>query len=349
MGPDTTAIRLSVAVSEASQVSVLRVSGSAAFDALDRIVPRELFIRDGQILHSMLLKDDATLLADLFVCRQDESYLLLSEGASADEIRHSLQEQVPAGADLELRSLDETHGLVALDGPYAWELLAEALSPDVIGLPYLGFFDLDPWLCFRAGKTGEYGYLLLGARSEIPALTARLLEEGRRFDVAGTDLEALDQCALENGFFNIRREGAFDLTPIELQLQWRASYQKDYVGAAALRQQRSKGASARVTTIVGGSPLVEGDSVFLGETRIGRVVNAGFSPTRGDWVALALVEERWAHPGLRLTAVHGDGRLDIHSVSPPVINNRSLYVHSQRHSYRTRDEQAFPPLISVRM
>jgi glycine cleavage system aminomethyltransferase T len=344
MAADTTAIRLSVAVSEASHVSVLRVSGSAAFDALDRIVPRELYLRDGQILHSMLLKDDATLLADLFVCRQDESYLLLSEGACADEISRRLQEQVPVGADLELRSLAETHGLVALDGPYAWELLAEALSPDVVGLPYLGFFDLDPWICFRAGKTGEYGYWLLGARSEIPALMVRLLEVGRRFDVARTDLEALDQCALENGFFNIRREGALELTPIELQLQWRASYQKDYVGAAALRQHRTERARTRVTTIVGDSPLAEGDSVFLNGTRIGRMVNAGFSVTRGDWVALALVEERWAHPGLNFNAAHGDARLDVHSISPPVINNRSLYVHSQRHSYRTRDGQTFPAL-----
>jgi Glycine cleavage system T protein (aminomethyltransferase) len=344
VAPDTSAIRLSVAVSEAAQVSVLRVSGSAAFDALDRIVPRELFIRDGQILHSMLLKDDATVMADLFVCRQDESYLLLSEGISADDIGRCLRGQVPAGSDLELRSLDESHGLIALDGPYAWELLAETLSSDVVGLPYLGLFDLAPWLCIRAGKTGEYGYLLLGGRGEVPALMARLNEEGKRFDLAHTDLEALDQCALENGFFNIRREGALALTPIELQLQWRASYQKDYVGAPALRQRRSEGARSRVVTVTGAGPLAEGDGVFLVETPIGRIINAGQSDTRGDWVALAMVEERWAHPGLNLSATHGDARVDVRSVSPPVINNRSLYVHPQRHSYRTREEQAFAAL-----
>ena len=345
MKPNTAAIRRSVAVSPAEHISVLRVSGTAAFDALDRIVPRELFIRDGQILHSMLLKDDATVVADLFVCRQDESYLLLSEGASADDLGRCLQEQVPAGSDLEVRSLDESHGLIALDGPYAWELLAEALSPDVVGLPYLGLFDLAPWLCVRAGKTGEYGYLLLGERGEIPALMARLNEEGKRFDLAQTDLEALDQCALENGFFNIRREGSLDLTPIELQLQWRASYQKDYVGAAALRRKRSEGADSRVVTVTGTSPLAQGDFVFLGEARVGRIVNAGPSDTRGDWVALALVEKRWAHPGLNLCAIHGEARVEIRSVSPPVINNRSLYVHPQRHSYRAREDQTFAPLV----
>jgi glycine cleavage system aminomethyltransferase T len=345
VAPDTSAIRRSVAVSEATQVSVLRVSGNAAFDALDRIVPRELFIRDGQILHSMLLKNDATILADVFVCRQDESYVLLSEGANADDIGRCLREQVPAGSDLELRCLDESHGLVALDGPYAWELLAEALSSDVVGLPYLGLFDLDHWLCIRAGKTGEYGYLLLGERGEVPALMARLNEEGKRFDLSHTNLEALDQCALENGFFNIRREGALDLTPIELQLQWRVSYQKDYVGAAALRQRRSEGARLRVVTVTGTGPLAQGDGVSLGETRIGRIVNAGQSDTRGDWVALALVEARWAHPGLDLDATHGDARVEVRSVSPPVINNRSLYVHPQRHSYRTREEHAFVALV----
>jgi glycine cleavage system aminomethyltransferase T len=345
VAPDTSAIRRSVAVREATQVSVLRVSGSAAFEALDRIVPRELFIRDGQILHSMLLRDDATICADVFVCRQDESYVLLSEGANADTIGRCLRQQVPAGSDLELRSLDESHGLVELDGPYAWELLAETLSSDVVGLPYLGLFDLAPWLCMRAGKTGEYGYLLLGERGEVPALMARLDEEGKRFDLAHTNLEALDQCALENGFFNIRREGALDLTPIELQLQWRASYQKDYVGVAALRQRRREGAHVRVVTVTGDGPLTCDDGVFLGETRIGRIVNAGPSDTRGDWVALAQVDERWAHPGLDFCATHGDARVEVRSVSPPVINNRSLYVHPQRHSYRTRDEQAFAALV----
>jgi glycine cleavage system aminomethyltransferase T len=215
----------------------------------------------------------------------------------------------------------------------------------VVGLPYLGLFDLAPWLCVRAGKTGEYGYLLLGERTEIGPLLARLEQEGKRFDLAHTNLEALDQCALENGFFNIRREGALQLTPIELQLQWRASYRKDYVGATALRQRRSEGARSRIVTVTGAGPLAEGDAVSLGEACIGRIVNAGPSDTRGDWVALALVEERWAHPGLRLSAAHGEARVALRSVSPPVINNRSLYVHPQRHSYRMREEQVFAPLV----
>jgi glycine cleavage system aminomethyltransferase T len=342
MQADTRAIRQAVAISRPDHITVVRVAGDAAFTALDRLVPREMFLRDGQIFQTMLLKEDATPLADLMVCREDESYVLLAEGIPGPQLVAHLQGQVPGGAAIEIRWLEETHGLISLDGPYAWELLADVLGPDVIGLPYLGFFQLGETTCFRSGKTGEYGYLLLGPRGQMPELWGQLRDRGTRLDVAETDLPALDQCALENFFFNIRREGSLALTPLELQLQWRVSYQKEFFGAAALRARRAQGISARLTTMVSQRPLALGDALFLGDRPVGKIVNAGYSDTRKDHVALGLVDMPWAHPGLPMQA--GPGRTGALTVATPVINNRSLYIHPQRHSYRTRNQQPFPPL-----
>jgi glycine cleavage system aminomethyltransferase T len=342
MQVDTSAIRHSVAISRPDHITVVRVSGGEAFAALDWLVPRELFLRDGQIFQSLLLKEDATPLADLMVCREDESYLLIAEGIPGTHLVAHLQGQVPSGAEIEIQCLDETHGLITLDGPFAWELLADVLGPDVIGLPYLGFFLLGDTCCFRSGKTGEYGYLLLGLREQIPELWGQLRDRGTKLDVAETNLEALDQCALENFFFNIRREGSLALTPLELQLQWRISYQKEFFGVAALRARRAQGISARLTSLVSKGPLNMEDAVFLGDRLVGKIVNAGYSDTRKDWAALGLIDMPWAHPGLHVQA--GSGQASALTVATPVINNRSLYIHPQRHSYRTRNEQLFPPL-----
>ena len=343
MSVDTTALRQSVAISRPEHITVVRVAGEAAFAALDRVLPRELFLRDGQILHTLLLAEDATPLCDLMVGRMDESYLLVAEGMVGAALVEHVRGQAPAGADLEVCSLDETHGLVSVDGPYAWELLAEVLGPDVIGLPYLGLFPLPDFACLRSGKTGEYGYLLFGERAHLPALWARLQERGAALDVAEASLAALDQCALENAFFNIRREGSLGLGPLELQLQWRVSYQKEFAQAAALRARRARGATARITALVSEAPLTSGDGLSMEGQAVGRIVNAGHSSTRGDWVGLGLVGLGFAHPGLTLQVA--DGPATARTVSIPVINNRSLYVHPQRHSYRTRQQHDFPPLF----
>jgi glycine cleavage system aminomethyltransferase T len=168
---------------------------------------------------------------------------------------------------------------------------------------------------------------------------------GRGLDAAVAQLEALDQCALENGFFNARREGRASVTPIELQLQWRLSNRKPFVGSEAIARRRREGPLLRLTTLVTTGPVTAGDEVFLGDALVGQVVNAGASPTLDCGVALALIGVAWAHPAIDTFRVRGAaGEATARSVSPPLLNNRSLHVSPQIHSYGTRHEYTFPPL-----
>jgi glycine cleavage system aminomethyltransferase T len=92
--------------------------------------------------------------------------------------------------------------------------------------------------------------------------------------------------------------------------------------------------------------MAEGDAVLFEGATIGSLLNTGFSPTRGDWVGLALLDRPFAHAGVhRYELHHGGARSPIRTVAPPVVNNRSLYVSPQRHSFHTRHETAFPPLV----
>ena len=158
-------------------------------------------------------------------------------------------------------------------------------------------------------------------------------------------LDALDLCALENGFFNVRREGGAGLDPIELQLQWRTSYGRDFAGAEALRARRKAGPARRLTHALAAAPLCGGEVIELDGAPIGTVLQGVSSPLRGDWVALALLDLPYAHAGIaRYVARGAGGAVPIRTVSPPLCNNRSLYVSPQRHAYRTRERDAFPPV-----
>jgi aminomethyltransferase len=352
------AIRMAVALSEADHVAAVRVRGPAAFDALDRLVPARLHLRDGQMLHTLLLHPSGHPVADVYVCCDDEDFFLLAEGLSASEVIEVAAEHLGPGLDVAFEDLSATHRMLSLDGPWAWEALAEWLGPDVIGIPYLTFFHLGgrdlgvdkgsaelPGICFRGGTTGEYGYDILIGRSLHDPVRERLLEVGASFDLVAAGLESLDQCAIENGFFCIRAGRLEGLTPIELQLQWRVSYRKDgYVGAEALRRRRSEGARVRLTTFVSSAGLSPGDEVRFEGRVIGEVWACGSSPLRGDWVGQALLERRLAHAGIDVFTASDDD-VPLRTVSAPVFDNRSLFVDPRRHCYSYRADEVFPPLV----
>jgi glycine cleavage system aminomethyltransferase T len=337
------ALRGSVAVSRLDHVSHVRIRGADSYERLDRLLPSSLHLRDGQLLHTLLLDERAHPLADVYLCWDDEEFFMLAEGLSPGELIDYLRQELPVADGFQIEDRTETDAIISLEGPYAWELLGNAVDPEGIGLPYLTFYHLDRWICYRAGKTGEYGYGLIVPRSEAADLEQRLHEEGGALDVAQADLDALDQCALENWFFNIRREGREPVTPIELQLQWRVSYHKEFTGSAALRARRGH-VRQRLTFLLADAEVRVGDSVHIEDQVAGRVVNAGFSHVRGDWTSLALIDLAYAYPGIDSFTV-GEASVPGRSVSPPVLNNRSLTISPQLHSYATRHEQRFPDSI----
>jgi len=338
------ALRTTVTLAAGDHVACVRVRGAGAVEALERVSPRALFARPGKMSHTLLLDDDARPIADVTLCCDEDDCFVLAEGMSAAAVIEYLSEHGrgrAGGLDVELDDLSHSHAMVTLNGPYAWELLGELTTPDVIGLPYLGFFHAGEFLCFRGGKTGEYGYDLLVERDHLAGLRDHILTLGRRFELAEISLAALETAQLENAFWNPRTDSAPGLTPIELQLQWRVSYDREFPGSAALRRRRQT-AHRRAVLLCADRELAADARVVADGRDIGGVLHAGASPTRGDWLAIAIVECALAHAGLDGFTVGG---VPARTLSAPAIDNRSLLVDPQRHSFATRDTDRFPPLV----
>jgi acyl carrier protein len=344
-------LRASVVVAPAPHLCLLRVTGEAAFDLLDRATSAPLKLYDAQARLSLLLDDDGMVRADLLVARHDEDYLVLAESEALDEeaLARALEATRAEGEEVTVERLGASMAALEVHGPYAWELLGELVSPEIVSIPYLTLHALDDELiCLRSGKTGEFGYVLLGPRARIDELGARLLAEGERFDVGPCSRETLDHAALENWFFCVREEGRLGLGPLELGLSWRLSRKKDFVGSAALAARRERGPSARVVCALCDAPARPGDLVLADGQAIGRVLRARRSPVVGLVVCMLLLEAPFAHAGIERYALRTrDGDHPVRTVSPPVVQNRSLFVNPQRHSYLTRDEDQFPPLAAL--
>ena len=340
------ALRASVVVTRLDHVHVVRLTGADAARALGRLAAGVIRARDGQVQHVLLLNERARCLADGFVLCDDEAFDLIYEGPTPAAMLTHIAAHLPQEWDVTVEDRSVSHALLGMDGPFAWELVSRIVGAEAVGLPYLTFFHAHEFCCIRSGKTGEYGYSLLLPRGGLDALEARALAEGASLDAAPGTLEVLDTGALECFFFNIRGEGRADVTPIELQLQWRVSYDGDGIGLPELRRHRSVGFASRVTTLLTSDRVAVGDEVRLHGACVGSVLNAGWSPSRKEWVALALLELACALPGIGAFKVSAAaGPVNARSVSPPTLNNASLFVSPQMHSYATRAEISLPRLV----
>jgi glycine cleavage system aminomethyltransferase T len=102
----------------------------------------------------------------------------------------------------------------------------------------------------------------------------------------------------------------------------------------------------RTTSFTSPTPLAPGDPVLHAGRAIGEVLAAGWSHTLGAVAGIALVETPLAHPHIDAFTVRGaSGETAIRTRTPPLVNNRSLYVDPHRHAYQTRAADAFPPLV----
>jgi glycine cleavage system aminomethyltransferase T len=347
-------LRTGVAVTRLDHLCALRVSGPGAVDLLDVATSSRLFVRENQMLHTLMLDSTARIFADVFVCQDEDSWIVLADGVTAVDLLAYLDRvrgQRAPSADAHLVDLKTGHQLWGIDGPFAWELTSALLGPEVLGAPYLSFLQLKEITCFRAGKTGEFGYVLLVPDGIAPALWQRLHDRGAAFDLVEANLATLDQCALENWHFFMRAvshaKASPAVTPLELQLQWRVNYDKDFEGVEALRERRKAGGAQRLTCFVAREAVQPMDKVRHGDREVGSVMVTGWSSTRGDWVGWALLDLKLAWPGINAFHVESaTGPVPIETRSPPLIDNRSLFVDPHRHRYLTRNEEVFPPLVS---
>lgn len=335
------ALRTGTTLLRAPTARVVRLSGEGARAAALWVLPSRLHLRDAQARQSLLLDASAHPVADVVVAADDEDYLLLLDGPG-DPVAHVREH---ARGDVQVTSLEETHTLLELHGPWAWELAAAALGEDLLALPYLNFFRMDDALVLRAGRTGEYGYHLIVPNERVESVLGRLLERGPEVGLREVDADTVALASFENWFFDARFAPPHT-TPAELGLSWRLApdhgdTERDYLGREALEARRGSVARRQACLLAAGEVHVA-DRVQLGGRDVGEITRVAFSPSRRQWFAAALVEPRLTFAGIELRTERG---VSVRTAAPPLVDNQSLYVDPRRHSYRSRDEVRFGTLV----
>lgn len=244
------AVRDAAALADFSFTRIFTLPEEPGIDFLDALlagnVPK---IRFGRVLHTFLADKAGNLAADCFVANNDQEFVFICESILPDVDFDALL--ACAGVESGAKDLSADHVILSLDGFKSWEIVKKIFGADVVGLPYLSIenyqFAGEPVRFIRAGKTSEFGYLLLApvkiAAQLFDTLKAEVEERGGR--LVGAD--AHDALRLEGRFFNIFREGAAVRDPLPLGLQWMIDFEKEkFLGSEAIKLRRADGLKQKI-------------------------------------------------------------------------------------------------------
>jgi len=324
-------VRDAAGMTDFSFMQKFTVPEESGIDFLDSLFAGNVAkTRFGRVLHTFLPDGNGNLVADCYIANNDEEYVVLCESIADDRVtRDIFTKNNTAG----VTDLSETHVVIGLDGYKAWAVVKELFGADVLGLPYLSIerydFEGTGIRLFRAGKTSEFGYLIMAPVEIGAALFNKLLELVKKQNGGLCGSLTHDSLRLEGRFFNIFSEGARVKDPLPLGLQWMIDFDKDaFTGRDALMERRTAGLKTKIVGVNAGKgddALKAGSPVFDGAERIGEIVTTCFSYILDATLGLALLRSDVAFAGLEFRGGEPGGRI-INTISMPPIMPKSLTV-----------------------
>jgi aminomethyltransferase len=321
-----TAVRQGCGVFDISHMGVLTLSGDGVKDALQTLVPSDLFrIGPGEACYTVLLNDQGGIRDDLIVYDRgrrpgpggdsgaagdtDELVVVINAACADSDTAWLRQNLEPQGITIRDRKADGV--LLALQGPEAPRRLEALAGVELAGLPRFGHRDLTlpqgSAFVGRTGYTGEDGFELLLEREAGIALWRQLLAEG----VTPCGLGARDTLRLEAAMHLYGSDMDAATTPLEASLAWLVHLEMpaDFIGRAALERQSAEGVGKRLVglKLQGRAIARHGYPVVAGGELVGEITSGTWSPTLGEAIALAYVPPALSKPGTEL-AVRIRGR-----------------------------------------
>jgi aminomethyltransferase len=335
-----TAVRQACGVFDISHMGVLVLRGDGVKDALQALVPSDLFrIGPGEACYSVLLNDAGGIRDDLIVYdrgrrpgpegERDELVLVINAACAEADTAWIRSQLEPSGITIADRKGPEGI-LLALQGPEAPARLEKLVGESLAGLPRFGHRDLvlqgasgaaagAPVFAARTGYTGEDGFELLLERDAGLALWEQLLAEG----VTPCGLGARDTLRLEAAMHLYGNDMDAATTPLEASLGWLVHLEMpaDFIGRAALEHQSADGVTRRLVglRLEGRAIARHGYPVLQNGAVVGEVTSGTWSPTLGQAIALAYVPTAAAKLGTPL-AVEIRGKAE-----PAVVVKRPFY------------------------
>jgi glycine cleavage system T protein (aminomethyltransferase) len=309
------AVRTAAGLFDVSHMGELRLRGEFAADVVDYLVTNDVKrLVDGQAMYTCACNERGAVLDDLIVYRRArEDWLVVCNASNRSKMSAHFARAAVAHCDFDDES-DKT-ALIALQGPRAFEVLAELpdADPSVAALEPFHFCDatLAGRTCTvsRTGYTGEDGVEIFCAWDDAPALWRALLDAGEQFGLRPIGLGARDTLRLEACLSLYGHEIDETTNPLEAGLGWIVKMGKgDFVGREALLRTRERPLGRKLVgfVMVGkgiarhGYPLLDPAAPDSSSPVVGVCTSGSPAPTVGKNIGLGYLPTAMSEIGTRL-------------------------------------------------
>ncbi|MEE9254038.1 MAG: glycine cleavage system aminomethyltransferase GcvT [Pseudomonadales bacterium] len=289
-------VRENAGIFDVSHMTIVDVTGERAEEYLRRLLANDVarLGAPGQGSYGAMLNESGGILDDLVVYRRRRGYRLVVNCATREQDLEWMRRRLIGDVEMNERS---DLAMVAVQGPRALEKavveLPSAIAAEVGALERFRCAESSQWLVARTGYTGEDGIEVMLPAGAAPAFWRALLARGIR--PAG--LGARDTLRLEAGLNLYGQDMDSTTTPLQSAMGWTVAWEpakRDFVGRAALEEERARGPEMRLTGIVleGRGVVRRGQQVIRAGQVAGAVTSGIFSPTLRCGIGFARVRGR---------------------------------------------------------
>jgi len=245
---ESLAARTAVGIQDVSTLGKIDVQGPDAAEFLDRIYTnafRKLGIN--RCRYGIMCRDDGMVFDDGVTTRiTDNHFFMTTTTGGAGRVLDWLEELLQTdwlNLRVFLTSVTEQWAATAIAGPRARELLRDMvpdLALDNESFPFLSMRDATvagiPARIFRISFSGELAYEIHVASDFGLALWEVLFTRGQKYGITPYGTETMHLLRAEKGFIIVGQETDGTVTPIDLQMDWIVSKQKEFIGRRSLRR-----------------------------------------------------------------------------------------------------------------
>ena len=298
------AARADVALFDQTSFSKIAVRGPDAEAVLQYLCSNDVAVPDGRTVYTALLNDRGGYEADVTVTRiRWNEYLLISSSAQAVHDLDVLRRGAPPRLRAEFFDVTSAYAVLSVMGPRSRELLSGLSADDFSAgaFPFGHSREVDlAGLTVRATRltyVGELGWELYVPSEMAAAAFERLTDPGAAGAPRLAGYYAIESLRLEKGYRALGRELSSDTTPVEAGLTFACKLGTaiPFRGRAAVEQQRKRGVTRRLASLVVSDPQAYawgGELLLRDGEPVGFVSSAAFGHSLGRTVLLGYVERR---------------------------------------------------------
>jgi glycine cleavage system T protein len=298
--------RRSAGLFDIDHMGQITVTGPEAEAYLNRLVTWDIsLMKEYEAHYALMCYDNGGIVDDTFVYKLPDRWFVVVNAANRAKDYQWMQDHT-AGYEVTVTDVSDETYMIALQGPRAIELLQQLTPTNLAEVTRFSAFEDDvagiPAIVGRTGYTGEDGVEIFFPAEQAVKMWETILNTGQTagIDIAPVGLAARDSLRFEPAFPLYGHEIGAEITPLEANLGWVCKFEADFIGKAALLEQKEAGLAKK---LIGfeltdkGMPR-EGYPVAneQGE-EIGQVVTGMYAPTVEKYCGHAFVPPEYSKVG----------------------------------------------------